>query len=200
MKTRPRSRALAFESLESRMVLSHGSGPISVVTNGLQGPTQGFVGGQAPSITTLVNTSFSTFLQSYSQARSVYFTAIQAHSTTTTSGDMDALKQYTHQSVELLAQQLLNNFQTAVHLKHQAHQADPPSIITQKIDGSTDSNGMTTFNAGTLGIALIRATPPTTASPDAIALSSLAQDNAIESARIAVINGLNLAKQRSAHH
>jgi hypothetical protein len=174
-----------------------------VVTTALIGPNQGFSAKQAPSITTLVNQSFTSFEEDYTQTRSIYISAIQAG--TATSNDTSALNQYTQQRVDLLAQQILNNFfQSSVYVNHQAGATDPSSIITKKIDGpptSTSSTNPVPFNNGTLGKALYLATPSPTASSTSIALDTLAQDNAIEAARVAIINGLNAVKnQASKHH
>ena len=77
---------------------------------------------------------FSTFVEDYGQSRSLYYAAIQAR--TATADDQGALKQYTQQRINLLAQQLLNNFfQSAPSVQHQHGRTDPLTIITKKIDG-----------------------------------------------------------------
>ena len=202
MRARNQFRPEAVDGLEDRLALHHGSNSISVVTTALLGPNQGFSANKAPSITTLVNQSFSSFVEDYSQTRSIYISAVQAH--TASSSDMTALNQYTQQRVNLLAQQLLNNFfQSSPYTNHAHGVTDPLTIITKKIDGpptSTSSTSTIPFNNGTLGKALFQATPATTASSTAIALDSLAQDNAIEAARVAIINGLNSVKSQSSKH
>ena len=200
MRAQKKFRPGAVDGLETRLALHHGSHSISVVTTALQGPQQGFAKNQAPSIQTLVDASFSAFVEDYSQSRSIYYGAIQAH--TASADDMAALKQYTQQRVNLLAQQLLNNFyQSSPAVNHQHGQTDPLSIITKKIDGPPSSTGNATpFNNGTLGKALYQGIPSSGASPTAISLDSLAQDNAIETARVAIINGLNSLQSQASKH
>jgi hypothetical protein len=201
MRARNQFRPEAVDGLEPRLALHHGSSSISVVTTGLLGPNQGFSANQTPSITTLVNQSFASFEEDYTQSRSIYISAIQAHTAAT--ADSSALNQYTQQRVILLGQQLLNNlFQASPHIQHEHGVTDPATIITKKIDGQPATlNKTNPFNYGTLGCALLQSTPSASASPTAISLDSLAQDNAIEAARVAMINGINAAmKQASKHH
>ena len=197
MKRHSSFRPRPVEALEGRVVLHHGSATISVVTGALHGSSRAFQAGQAPTITTLVDTSVGNFLQEYGQTRSVYFASIQAR--TATSADTAAFNQYTAQTVDLLAQQLLNNVQQSGQAgKHQAGKVDLTSVIQKKIDGApSTASSKPSFNPGTLGCALLQSTPAAGASTTAVAVESLAQDNAIEAARVAILNSLNTSKSNS---
>ncbi|WP_435020800.1 hypothetical protein TA3x_002027 [Tundrisphaera sp. TA3] len=197
------------EALEERKVLSGAGGGVAT-TAALHRPSDRGARGQSSSVVAMVNASFSAFIREYGATRAVYLSSIQARTapigatstnpiTGDPAGDLAAINQYTQQRVDLLAQQLRNNFQQSpiYGKKDRDNPSDPMAIITKKINASTNANGKIPFDKGTLGRALFQATPSPTASPTAIALNSLAQDNAIEAARVAIINGINTFKHNS---
>ena len=217
MSDRHKFRPQFVEGLEERKVLSQGGSVLSATAAAIAAQPGKSTKAQIPSIVGLVNTSFASFARDFSATRSVYFASIQARtapigSSVTTAGmsepagDLAAIQQYTQQRVNLLAQQLRNNFQQSSLYtkkdKHHNNNTDPLAVITKKINAeATSTPSKTPYDKGTLGKALFQATPSPTASPTAVALNALAQDNAIESARVAIINGINTLKvQASRHH
>lgn len=171
-----------FDLLESRVVPSHG-GPGAAVGGGPALHAQHrSLAPHDPSLTDEINQVFDSFRNDYDQARATYFTSIQnqpAPSVATTY----AFVAYTTQRVSLLAQQTLGvvyrarlGAGEAQSLKH---------LVTKKIIGPKLQ-----MPPGSLAQSLLATTPqPATTAPTS-SLYSLGEDAAIESARVAILNGV----------
>ncbi len=195
-KDRRKSRQAALETLEGRVVLSQaGVRHPSVLVDGLTPRLRALGKGAQQPIITLVNKAFDSFVQDYTQARGTYLSSVDP-------GVNTAFQNYTRYRVELLSQQLLS---TALQTKAGTSRPKGGSpnimrLLDQKISGnaaagSTNAAANGGFRSGTLGQALIAATPPPDKnSPATVALDSLAQDQAIASARVAIVNGFNIIR------
>jgi hypothetical protein len=190
MRKRNGYRPELNDELETRVVLSHGGfrNP-SVLLSGLTPRAQslGRLGSQ--SLIALTNKAFDSFVQDYTQARGAYLSTLN---TPSGKDSNTAFQNYTQYRVALLAQQIVSTalMSPLSNSKQSGTGSSLRGLVSRKING-TDALG---FTPGTLGNALINATPSAMASAPAAALDSLAQDQAIEAARVGVINGLNIIK------
>jgi hypothetical protein len=185
MKSRHEFRP-SLGALEDRKLLSHvhARHPFSVVTAGLNlGPSTIRQGRQAP-IVAMINASFDQFVLDYGQARSAYYGSISKQTATVV--DTGAFKVYTQQRVNLLAEQLTNSLlQTSASTAYTFRHPYPVTIVPRRINGATGA---------TLANALSTTVPAPGSSPTTIALDSLAQDTAVEAARVTMINGADIIK------
>ena len=194
MQSRNRFRP-ALGQLEERVVLSHAApSTYSVISDNFSGRQFTIKHGRPAPVVSLVNAAFDQFEQDYRQVRSTYFGAIG--SGTATASDFFAFTNYTIQRVELLAQQLTNSLLQAPLSAQRGHKLPSPLIgVARKINGFAPANmGGNPFAVGTLGNALISSTPGIASSATTLSLDSLAQDNASEAARVAMIDTVNIIK------
>jgi hypothetical protein len=181
----------AVSELEDRVVPSHSSPArgLSVVVSGLQ-PRQQVLNARQQPVIAEVNQSFDSFANDYSQARATYFASIQnvANPSTATT---DAFRLYTQERVSLLAQQLIGSFLQSPQANARANgqQSTLKLLINSKIIGPQNQ-----APAGTLAKELVVSIPAPGTSQATASLYSLTQDNAIEAARVSVINGVNVLK------
>ncbi len=178
----------AFDHLENRVVLSSYRGS-SVVVSGLH-PRQNVLNRRQTTVVAEVNQAFSSFQSDYDQARATYFASIANQSSVSTA-TTQAFTLYTQQRVSLLAQQLISSF-----LQYKSATARPhgqPStlqvLINHRIIGI---NGQAT--AGSLANSLLTTIPPAGTSAPTATLYSLSQDNAIEAAQVAILNGAGILR------
>ncbi len=178
----------AFDHLENRVVLSSYRGS-SVVVSGLH-PRQNVLNRRQTTVVAEVNQAFSSFQSDYDQARATYFASIANQSSVSTA-TTQAFTLYTQQRVCLLAQQLISSF-----LQYKSATARPhgqPStlqvLINHRIIGI---NGQAT--AGSLANSLLTTIPPAGTSAPTATLYSLSQDNAIEAAQVAILNGAGILR------
>jgi len=178
----------AFDHLEDRVVLSSYRGS-SVVVSGLH-PRQNVLNRRQTTVVAEVNQAFSSFQSDYDQARATYFASIANQSSVSTA-TTQAFTLYTQQRVSLLAQQLISSF-----LQYKSATARPhgqPStlqvLINHRIIGI---NGQAT--AGSLANSLLTTIPPAGTSAPTATLYSLSQDNAIEAAQVAILNGAGILR------
>ncbi len=178
----------AFDHLEDRVVLSSYRG-YSVVVSGLH-PRQNVLNRRQTTVVAEVNQAFSSFQNDYDQARATYFASIVNESTASTA-TANAFKFYTTQRVSLLAQQLISSF--LQYKPSTARQHGQPStlqvLINHRIIGI---NGEPT--AGSLENSLLTTIPPAGTSAPTATLYSLSQDNAIEAAQVAILNGAGILR------
>jgi hypothetical protein len=134
-------------------------------------------------VTAAINQVFEVFQSSYAQARGTYFASIenQANPSLAT---INAFAVYTKEQVSLLAQQTLNVFVQA---------SRPPGgtralkrLVASRIIGPQDQ-----MPPGSLAAALLESIPQAGTTAPTASLYALSQDTAIESARIAILNGVN---------
>jgi hypothetical protein len=179
----------AFEQLESRVVLSRTTLGLSVVTSGLS-PRLRVLNREQQALTALVQQAFASFQSDYDQARATYFASIQTDPTAAASA-MTAFSGYTQQRTSLLAQQLFSSFiQTPQGTAKAA--GEPPALkplIKTKIIGPEGGGA-----PSTLYRSLIDNIPQPGADAPTEALYSLSQDNAIQTAETAILNGVSIIK------
>jgi len=187
MRERHRFRPAGWDRLEARVALTHG-GPISPALIGTLSPNPR-AGGAAARIVAQVNASFNQFTANYQQAQGAYLSS-------GTKDDATAFKHFTDQAVGLLAQELTRTMArlpgSLVYIKD-THQRSlhgtNSSIVLQAIlysrinGGSGSGSLLDTLNS----TAVVPSTPPTGASAT---LYTLTAANAIQSARIAMINSV----------
>jgi hypothetical protein len=190
MERRRRFFPAAPDRLEERVVLSHATTRgVSVVVSGLY-PHQQVLNRHQQPVVAEVNQSFDSFKNEYSQARATYFASI-LNNPMPSQATMSAFTLYTTQRVSLLSQQLISSFlqtpQGTARAKGQPNTLK--QLIMTKIIGP---QGQTP--PGSLAKSLLETIPQPGASAPTASLFSLSQDNAIEAARVAVINGVNILK------
>ena len=144
-----------------------------------------------------VNQAFDSFQNDYDQARATYFASIQASggSTSAVNSAMTAFTDYTQQRTEVLAQQIVSSFVQTPQgtAKAPSQPYALKSLVESKIIGPKGRGP-----AGSL-IDSLKGTIPQidasvlTSSPTT-SLYTLTQDNAIEAARTAVLNGVSIMK------
>lgn len=179
------------DELEGRVVLSNLGHLPSVVVSGLTPRLRAVGKTRHQPVSALVNKAFDSFVQDFTQARATYLSGGKTADPALTS----AFQSYTRSRVNLLGQELISSGlqSTAKASKQQkGNGLSLPLVISKRINGSNPAG--TRFLPGTLGQALTDATPQLGQSPAAIALASLAQDQAIEAARVNVLNAVSVIK------
>jgi hypothetical protein len=189
MRRKYRFTPWAFDHLENRVVLSRTTLGLSVVTSGLS-PRLRVLNREQVALTALVQQAFASFQSDYDQARATYFASIQTDPTAASSA-MTAFSDYTQQRTSLLAQQLVSSFiQTPQGTAKAA--GEPPALkplIKSNIIGPHDGGA-----AGSLYRSLIDNIPQPGADAPTESLYSLSQDNAIQTAETAILNGVSIIK------
>lgn len=180
MRRRHQLIPTAPDSLEGRIVPSHATA-VRLVDGPSPRASAAEVARAPSSIGDRIDQDFDSFRADYDQARATFFSSIQnqpAPSPATTY----AFTAYTTQRTSLLAQEVLGTVGQARlgagrgrALRH---------LVATKIIGPRDQ-----MPPGSLAQALLASTPqPGTTAPTA-SLYSLSEDAAIESARVAILNG-----------
>lgn len=206
MRQRRAFKPTPLDRLEDRVVLSEGGirGP-SVVVSGLYPYTHVLNRRQQP-IVAEVNQAFDSFQNDYNQARATYFASLLNQTDTAAATDAkNAFTLYTTQRVSLLAQQIISSFLQSS--RGTARAKGQPDLLKQLVTLKLAPTQGQAPAGGSLLRALLDNIPPTGTSAPTAALYSLGQDNAIEAARVAIINGVNIAKNadygnrpRGSHH
>jgi hypothetical protein len=180
------------ERLEERLALSGTSGTVgsSVLLQGLR--RQPLFRAQRPaSVASMVDLAFQSFQQEYRQVRATYLAAVQAG--TAEQADKDAFTNYTTQRVNLLAQQVTNSM--LVYPKGATKGSGGTSALPLMVARiNNPALAESPRQAGSMLNSLIANIPGETASSTAIALNTIAQDNAIESARVSTLNGVTIVR------
>lgn len=184
--------------LEDRLVLSHfHPRGLSVVASGLYPRLQVINHRQQPIIAE-INQSFDTFKGDFDQARATYFASVlnQDPMSPATSDATKAFRLYTTQRVSLLAQDLTSSFLQSYRGTARApgQQNTVALVISSKIINPRVNDPTTGAPAGMLNSALLTSIPSAGASAPTATLYTMSQDNAIEAARVAVINAVNIIK------
>lgn len=193
----------AWDRLEGRVVLTQSTLGASPVVSGLA-PHLQVLNRKQTALVAEVNQAFDSFQSDFDQARATYFASIATSPTTTPSAAQvsaatNAFLSYTEQRTQLLAQQLIGSFVQTPGGSARAHSQPyalkqliqskiigpkgkgPGGSLIESLNGSIDQVG---------GNAMIDTSPTTT-------LYTLSQDNAIEAARTAVLNGVSIIKNGS---
>jgi hypothetical protein len=178
------------------VVLSKTTLGLSPVVSGLA-PHLRALNRRQTALTAEVNQAFDSFKNDYDQARATYFASLQASggSAAAVNSAMTAFADFTQQRTQLLAQQLVGSFvQTPQGTsKAKGSPAALKVLVESKIIGPKNKGpGGSLINSLTTTIpqidASVLASSPTTS------LYTLSQDNAIEAARTAVLNGVSIMK------
>jgi hypothetical protein len=193
---------MLMEELEIRVVLSHVSiRAASAHVHKLNGPLAGR--SLVSPVVTQINTAFDSFTTDYTQARGIYLSILASTSNSTSANS--AFSNYTRNRIDLLAQQLDSVFLHASSSQSSKHQNQNSGsnlyrLVATRVNGrdTSSTSPAITFKSGTLGHALAATTPAGSIDAPSIALDSLAQDEAIQTSRLAVINGFEYNKGLSA--
>lgn len=204
MRTRRKfTPSLQPSELEKRIVLSGYHGPnqmgAAVLLQRLQGPARPFrPQATAPiSISSLVDVAYQSFQQDYGAVRATYLASVADGSAT--SGDKSAFEDYTKQRVDLLAQEVTNSFLLYAVSATRGKRSDSSlPLIIQKINGGQDRRSAAPRQqTSSLLKNLQDSTPTHNATPTSVALSTIAQDNAVEASRVATLNGVTIIRSGS---
>lgn len=213
MKRRRRYQPAITDVLEGRMVLSHASVHARTALVALSTSVRARGQGSSGPAVAQVDAAYDSFVRDYTQARGVYLSLLATGSDPATAqaatGAEAAFLNYTQYRVELLGQQVVSAFLPATaNLSNQKHGQNPNAgaslmtLVQARVNGlnatATGAN-VNVFHRGTLGFSLVSTTPDAMTSPAAASLDSLAQDQAIQASRLAVINGFNYNKSLSAN-
>jgi hypothetical protein len=179
----------ALDQLESRIVLSRTTQGLSVVVSGLS-PRQRVLNRQQQAFTAEINQAFSSFQSDYDQARATYFASI-SNQASPSAATTNAFTLYTTQRVSLLAQQLINIFiqSPTGTAKAKSQPYALKTLIGKQIIGPQGQSPK-----GSLAKSLLETVPQPGTSAPTSSLYTLSQDNAIETAQVAVLNGLSIMK------
>jgi hypothetical protein len=175
--------------LENRVALSRTTLGLSVITSGLA-PRQRVLNREQQALTAEVQQAFASFQSDYNQARATYFASIQTNAPAASSA-MTAFSDYTQQRTSLLAQQLVSSFVQTPQGTARAP-GQPPALkqlIKSKIIGPNGGGP-----ASSLYKSLIATIPQPGVDAPTETLYSLSQDNAIQTAETAMLNGVSIIK------
>jgi hypothetical protein len=178
-----------LDHLEARVVLSKTTEELSVVVSGLS-PHLKVLNRKQQAMSAEIQQAFSQFQNDYDQARATYFASI-LNQTTPSAATTNAFTLYTTQRVSLLGQQLVNIFIQSPQgtAKAPGQPYALKQLISTKIIGPQGQHPK-----GSLIESLLQTIPqPGTSAPTA-SLYSLSQDEAIQTAQVAVLNGLSITK------
>jgi hypothetical protein len=182
------------EQLEERVVLNGSGGTIGspVLLQGLHAPAHVFHSRKSAAISSLVDLAFQSFQQDFRQVRATYLASVQSQ--TATDNDTMAFKNYIKERTNLLAQQVVNSFLVYPQSTTRSHGSSSAlPLIVARINGP-QARGATPSQTATLVTNLTMNTPASNASTTTIAIDTIAQDNAIESFRVATLNGVSIVR------
>jgi hypothetical protein len=179
----------ALDHLESRIVLSRTTEGLSVVVSGLS-PRLRVLNRRQQAMSAEIQQAFTSFQNDYDQARATYFASI-SNQASPSAATTNAFTLYTTQRVSLLAQQLINVF-----IQSPQGTAKAPGqpyalthLITSKIIGAQGQHPK-----GSLASSLLQTIPQPGTSAPTSSLYTLSQDDAIQTAQVAILNGLSIVK------
>ena len=178
-----------LDHLEARVVLSKTTEGLSVVVSGLS-PHLKVLDRKQQAMSAEIQQAFSQFQNDYDQARATYFASI-LNQTTPSAATTNAFTLYTTQRVSLLGQQLVNIFiqspQGTAKVPGQPYALK--QLVSTKIIGPQGQHPK-----GSLIESLLQTIPQPGTSVPTASLYSLSQDEAIQTAQVAVLNGLSITK------
>ncbi len=181
------------EQLEGRVVLSRTTLGLSTVVSGLAPHLQALNRKQTALIAE-VNQAFDSFQNDFDQARATYFASLQT-SPSSAGSAVTAFQDYTKQRTLLLAQQLVSSFvQTP---QGTARAPGQPYALKQLVESKVigpKGKGPEGSLITSLDETIPQVSDSMLASSPTTTLYTLSQDNAIQSARTAVLNGVSILK------
>jgi aspartate-semialdehyde dehydrogenase len=191
-----RPACMQGERLESRVLLNGSQGTVGspVLLQGLHAPAHIFHSRKSAAVSSLVDLAFQSFQQDFRQVRATYIASVQNQ--TASSADKTAFENYIQQRTNLLAQQVTNSLLVYPQSTTRSNRSDSAlPLIIVRINGAMDTrNAAPRQNSGTLLKNLMQTTPDVNASTTSIAIDTIAQDNAIESFRVATLNGVSIVR------
>ena len=179
----------ALDQLESRVVLSRTTQGLATVVSGLS-PRLRVLNREQQAMSAEIQQAFTSFDNDYDQARATYFASI-SNQPSPSPATTNAFTLYTTERVSLLAQQLINIFIQSPQgtAKAPGQPYAVKQLITTKIIGNQGEHPR-----GSLDQSLMNTIPqPGTSAPTA-SLYTLSQDEAIQTAEVAILNGLSIIK------
>jgi outer membrane murein-binding lipoprotein Lpp len=172
--------------LEDRVVLSHAAAHApAVLVRGLASQAQTpQISAQAQTVAAQVNTAFDSFNTEFDQARALFFATATAQ--TTAGGGMvapmssiSAFSAYTNERVQLLDQELVTTVLQAPLSKASARSISN-QVSAKLVSTKASSNSL---------LSSLNTTIPQSLTPGPLTtLYSLAEDSAIETARLSILN------------
>ncbi len=193
MRQRHRFIPSVADQLEERVVLSRTTLGLSTVVSGLS-PHLRVLNRQQTALIAEVNQAFDSFQSDYDQARATYFASLQT-SPSSASSAVNAFQDYTQQRTLLLSQQLISSFvQTP---QGTAKAPSQPYALKQLIESKVigpKGNGPVGSLITSLDDTIPQISDSMLTSSPTTTLYTLSQDNAIETARTAVLNGVSIMK------
>ena len=179
----------ALDALEPRVVLSRTTQGLAVVVSGLS-PHLKAINRRQQAFTAEINQAFGSFQSDYDQVRATYFASIQNQASPSVA-TTNAFTLYTTQRVSLLAQQLINILIQSPQgtAKAQGQPYAIKSLISKQIIGPQGQ-----APKGSLVKSLLETIPQPGTSAPTTSLYTLSQDNAIQTAQDAMLNGLSIMK------
>jgi hypothetical protein len=177
------------DRLEGRVVLSQTTLGLSTVVGGLA-PHLRSLNRKQVGMNAQINQVFDSFQGDYDQARATYYASIR-NQPSPSGATTAAFTLYTTQRVSLLAQQLVNIFIQSPQgtARTSSSQSALKQLISTKIIGPQGQHPK-----GSLAESLLQTVPQPATSAPTSSLYTLSQDNAIETARVAMLNGLSMMK------
>ncbi len=179
----------ALDQLESRVVLSRTTQGLATVVGGLS-PRLRVLNRQQQAMSAEIQQAFTSFQNDYDQARATYFSSI-LNQTSPDAATTNAFTLYTTQRVSLLSQQLISIFIQSPQgtAKAPGQPYALKQLVSSKIIGPQGQHPK-----GSLACSLLQTVPQAGTSRTTSSLYTLSQDDAIESAQVAVLNGLSIVK------
>jgi hypothetical protein len=179
----------ALDQLESRVVLSRTTQGLATVVGGLS-PRLRVLNREQQAMSAEIQQAFTSFQNDYDQARATYFTSI-LNQTSPDAATTNAFTLYTTQRVSLLSQQLISIFIQSPQgtAKAPGQPYALKQLVSSKIIGPQGQHPK-----GSLACSLLQTVPQAGTSAPTSSLYTLSQDDAIETAQVAVLNGLSIVK------
>ena len=180
--------------LEDRVVLNGTGNQVanSVLLQGLNGPARSFRPHASAAVASLVDLAYQSFEQDFDAVRATYFSAVE--NGTATMPDMTAFKNYTQQRTNLLAQQVINSYLLYSPSTTRGHGVESPlPLAVAQINGAADKKPMLKQGSPLL-MNLNTSIVSPGSSATTITLSTVAEDNAIASSRVATLNGVTIVR------
>ncbi|MDG3002415.1 hypothetical protein [Paludisphaera mucosa] len=187
MKGKHRFKPGVVDALEERLTLNGAKTTLyaSPILEGLR-PRSRELSRATTTLTAQVNQAFDSFQADYAQARGTYFASLQADPASAETAHT-AFLAYTSQRTSLLSQQLAGGFiQTPTG---GSGRSGPSASLRALLSSKIGSN-----QSGSLLKSLTDTTPTAIASAPTITLYTLGQDNAIASARTAILNSVSVVR------
>ena len=214
----PRNRKFVPEpdGLEPRVVLTSGERPgLLLLRELMDRRVEAVASRRPPTVTDGVNRAFDSFAADYTATRETFLAAVGTPKEGATPANITgtpeyaAFYQYTINRVNLLSNELINGSFVAAGGRRQSSskhgrggvQAQFPLVVIRRISArdapaatAMPQSSTIPFAEGTLGDSLVDGIPKSQPSEASASLLNQAQDEAIQAARVAILNTINVAR------